>query len=121
MPTVERVGLTQRAVMWAPSGVDNYGNTRVSSPVEILCGWPQVKTKPGNAQSDAVSRTEQLAVDRDIAIGSILWLGSLADLPDTPESLREVVSVTKTPDIKGRQFRYTVGLAAFSNSLPAVV
>jgi hypothetical protein len=63
-------------------------------------------------------------VDEDIDLGSLFWLGALADLPpgtswaDEENPLMEVATANKTPDLKGRVFRRTVGLTFWKGALP---
>lgn len=121
MSRVEEVYIPQKAVLWAFSSLDNYGNPVIASPVEIDCEWPQSVTSSNASQGDTESESDQIVVNLDIPLGSILWFGRYNDLTDSPTPLYKVVSRSNSPDIKGRNFRKSVGVALFRNTLPTVV
>jgi hypothetical protein len=60
-------------------------------------------------------------VDREIAIGSMLWKGDLENLPSPATAIYVVIAYSETPDIKGRVYERVVSVQRFKNSLPTVV
>jgi len=70
--------LKQKAVYWPPTLKTEFGqNDNVQYPVEIKCRWDDVAKqyiKPDN--EEAVSRS-RVMVDREVAVGGILYLGTL--------------------------------------------
>lgn len=125
MPPIERVYIPQIAVVWDFAGRDNYGQEQVSSPREISVEWPQRFSESQGNQDTKESSPDEVVVDESIAIGSILWYGNYIDLPsgtaDDPSPLYVVVGRNVAPDIKGRNFRYTLTVSRYSNTLPTVV
>jgi hypothetical protein len=112
---------TSKAVLWAASGVDRYGEVTVASPVEIMVRWNETKQDPNQAKDEVTSVPVEVVVDRDVAIGSVMRFGPLADLPSTPDNLFRVVNYSSTPDLKGRHYFRTASLVRRSDSLPTVV
>lgn len=123
-PALESDCREQTALYWAVNGFDNYGNPKVDSRVELSVRWEEVDTETLDALGNTVRVDASVVVDRDIAPGSVMWLGAIADIAGTAESpgvdLRTVVSFKKTPDIKGREFRRVVLLGRLSDTLPTL-
>jgi hypothetical protein len=105
MPDVSVVNLLQKAVLWARTGFGRDGDPIVSdTPVELRVRWVGSKSLAQSSQETPEARPVQVDVDRDIATGSRLWLGELADLPDVLAGLEvfTVIDFRKTVDLKGR-------------------
>lgn len=120
MPAIETSDCHQKAVLWAATGVDGYGNPIVSAAVEIDVRWEEERRESIDAFGNPIALDASVVVDREIAIDSILWLGELIDLPDPPTDLKKVVSRSAVPDVKGRSFRRKVSLVNFSDELPTI-
>lgn len=124
MTSLETSSLHQKAVLWEYSGLDRYGDVTVSSPSEIDVRWEKSVAENTGPETSAETSTIEVVVDQDIAIGSILRLGTLSSISDLEDSeideLYQVVDNTKIPDIKGRSFYRSVTLNRRSNSLPTV-
>ena len=124
MPNIESSCRFQKAVWWAMTGTayDNYGEPLVSDPVEIDVRWENVRKDILDPQGNTVEVDAVVVVDRDMSVGDILWLGTLYDLPGTSETptldIREVVSFSSIPDLKGRYYRRVVMLKRLSDELP---
>lgn len=121
---VERVTIPQKAVLWRFSSFDNYGQAIVSEPEEIDVEWPQGFTESNANQDSKESSTDEVVVNDNVALQSILWFGNYADLPSgtaNPSPLYTVTGRRIQPDIKARDFRYTLTVQRFSNTLPTVV
>lgn len=116
------VKLNQWCVVWYKSDTSTrHGQPRVESPVNVRCRW--VDNQQQSVTQDATREGYPLSipVSREVPLGSIIWgPGKIADLPDTPQYY-EVVSVSKTPDVKGRHPGYVLSLQKASKSLPEVV
>jgi hypothetical protein len=121
MPAIGKRNLKQDAVLWAASGTDDYGEVTVSAAIGIKVRWERENKEAIDALGATIAFEDAAFVDRDIADGSILWLGKLANLPNQPEDLRQVIQFAKIPDIKGRNFSRVVGLIKFSDALPTIV
>jgi hypothetical protein len=121
MPAIEVQNLNQKAVLWAASSYDNFGCYQVTSPVEIDCRWEESRKQSASPENTVIAIVATAFVDREIAAGSILWKGSLSDLPTSPTGLKEVVDYEEVPDLKGRNVQRTVTLARYNEQLPTVV
>lgn len=118
MPPIETWGRFQKAVLWRNGGYDNYGEVKVLDPVEIDVRWEDTHNETVDPNGNVVAKTAQVVVNQDIAIGSILWKGELADLPSPVTNLHQVIGKTETPDLKNRNIRRQLTLMRYKNSLP---
>jgi hypothetical protein len=108
---VQNKVLAQTAVYWPPQDgeTDMYGRPVVSPPCEIAVRWDEkIQEIIGGDGTRVMSKAEIMA-DRDLEIGGVLMLGTLADVLDvlTPKDnpgACEIMSIAKTPDFKGRRF-----------------
>ena len=126
MPAMETSFRRQKATLWAKVGVDAYNEPTVSAPVVIKVRWVWVKKQVTDAEGNKRAIDATAVVNRDIATGSIMWLGELDDWVGTgsggnDDELMEVVSYDETEDIKARNKRRTVTLAFYRDALPQVV
>lgn len=121
MPPLETCRLHQKAVLWAFVGNDNYGDVTVSAAVEIDVRWETGNRESLDAQGNSIGINSVAVVDRVIAVGSIMWLGNLADIATPPVNLRQVSDNSEIPDLKSRKFRRVVSLVKYSNELPTIV
>lgn len=120
MPSIEVADLRQTAVLWMSainSPTDNFGNQRILSPVEIKVRWEAGK-------GEGLARKATVFVSQEVYQGSVLWLGTLATLPISPEkpkNLMQVVAYKETPDVKNRSLRRSVELVLLGTQLPPLV
>ncbi len=115
MPRPEISNLTQRAVLFPNIGKNIYGNNEFGELVQICVRWEGPVLQQINPELNSNESDFSIAVDRDIEIGSLLWMGELIDwygsgssLPQ--DELMEVVRFLKTPDTKGRVYRRVCGV-----------
>lgn len=118
MPALETVALKQKAVLWSKNGDNTYGETKINAKIEIDSRWETTRQDTRNPERATTGFESIVYVDREIAIDSILWLGSIDDLPTTPTNLRQVKDYDEIPDIKSRNVQRFVTVVKFSNELP---
>lgn len=118
---LETSELNQRAVLWAASGTDNYGEHTVNAATEIAARWESGLAEAVGAQGAVIASSGTVVVDREIAVGSILWKGKLCDVPTPKTNLHQVIDYQETPDVKARNYRRVVTLARYSDELPGIV
>lgn len=121
MPSIEKRNLKDYAVLWIASIKDNYGEFKVSTPIEIRVRWESLITASSDPQNTVETNTTDVLVDREIAIGSILWHGKLTNLPDTLTDLYKVSESDITPDLKNRFYQRSVRITKHSNELPTSI
>lgn len=123
MPVLERAMRHQIAVLWAVAGTDNYGNATVYSPVEVQVRWNENQQLQAESQSESEKDSGEVVVDRDIEVGSLMRLGTLADISgdSSPDGLCRVTSFRGTPDVKGRRSERIVSLSRYKGTLPTIV
>jgi hypothetical protein len=128
MPPIEERDLTDTAVVWiVPSRYDAYGEPIVSDPFEVRCRWVEKKSVAVNANGDQISTDVTAPVDRYIPPDSNMALGTLqdwgiigTDKASDVGSIMVVIYCNSTPDFRGREFRYEVGLKKHRDTLPTV-
>jgi hypothetical protein len=121
MPSIEIVGLSQKAVLWALSSYDKRGEPTVITAAEIDVRWEWSKRVVMSKDGTPIALSAEVMVDRVIAPGSIMWLGELTAVPSPPTNLHEVVGYDETPDIKNREYQRNVSLTKWRDVLPTIV
>lgn len=108
MPSIERQGRLQKALLWNFLSDDAQGEPVVElNPVEI-----DVRYDLGLGTGGFIAIRSTLIVDRDVDIGSIIKLGmTLDDWQGTGSAFEDgqylkVVSFHRTPDVRAREFKY---------------
>lgn len=122
MPTLETMDLRQKAQYWAFSSRDGHGKVQVSARVEISVRWVTTRMEALNAKGDSIAYDAGAIVDREIAVGSILWLGTSAEYAaaSTP-TYYQVSDYQEASDLKNRNIRRKVSLMRYGSTLPEVV
>ena len=118
MPQLEVSDLGQKAVLWAFSSYNKAGDPVVSAAVEIDVRWQAKRKQVIDALGNPIILEAQVAVDREIAVNSILWKGELDDAPDPPTNLFQVVAYNEVPDVSFKSTRRVVDLTRYSDTLP---
>ena len=122
MVRFETTSRNQKAVLYASSAapLTSIGQKKVDAAVELDVRWEEGQSDALDANGEKIRVDALVVVDRDITIGSLMWLGAKDDLPSPVTDLKEVVAFAKIPNEKGTTFRRTVGLIRYSNSLPPI-
>lgn len=108
MVKIETHGLLQHAVYWPQAGFDKDGDPTWGDPVEIHVRWERSKRESLDADSSANAIATVVMVDREIEIGSRVWLGELADLPSPLTNAFIVIDNETIPDLKVRNYQRTI-------------
>lgn len=122
MPAIEINDLHQKAVLWAATGYDDYGEPTIGSATgtEIDVRWIDEQSEVSDPKGGTIASIATVIVDQDIAVGSVMWLGELANYVASAVKM-QVVDAQKIPDVKGRVFRRVLRLTKLSKELPLVV
>ena len=120
MGSISSSSLHQKAILWTANGYDDDGEHKVSAAVEVDVRWEEGRQETIDPQGNTIAIDAIVYINQEVAIGGVMWLGELADVPDTPTNLKEVVSYTQIPDIKNRNTLYAVSLMKLSNELPTI-
>jgi hypothetical protein len=125
MPPVELMGRHQKAIYWPATATRNrYGQQIVSVTLrkELQVRWDDMTLKENlSPDSTKKTRTATVIVDRELAMRSLMWLGSEDDLPagGIPTSdLLEITEDLSDQDIKGRVTKWAYGLSRYTDTLP---
>lgn len=128
MPSLEDIDCRQGcAVMWERYGTTRQGQPVLRYPVEVGVRWVNRRGETLDPKGQTQATDADVAVDRAVPVGSIMWRGSLSEVPgtaDPPEpsgDLFEVLSSSTAEDLKGRTTRYELKLRRWNDTLPATV
>jgi hypothetical protein len=121
MPAMEVADHNDKVVLYEASGVDDYGNPTVLSPVELNCRWEDAAREVITPDSGVVACDAVIFVSREIPVGSLIWRGALTDLPVTPTNLKQVIRSNSIPALKKRFVQRDCMLMRYSNKLPEIV
>lgn len=121
MVYIETTSRKQKAVLW-PAGTDSTstGRKKVLANTEIKVRWEDREQDALNVEGETIRVDATAVVDRDIEVGSLMWLGAKADWTALTGNLKEVVSIGKIPNLKSTRFRRVVGLVRYSDDLPPI-
>ena len=120
MPPIETLGRYEKAVLWPLSGQDNFGEVTLATRVEVTVRWDDTQREALDAQGKTIKIDASVLVDRSIAVGSIMWKGELADLPNPPTNLFQVIGYEETSAINNKFRHREVLLMKYGNTLPAL-
>ena len=121
MVYIESASRRQKATYWAAGTTStSAGQKKVQASIEIKVRWEDKEQDALNAQGETIRVDAVAVVNRDIEVGSIMWLGAKRDWTTATGNLKKVISFSKIPNIKGTRFRRVVGLERFSESLPTI-
>lgn len=123
MPAPETNARHQKAVIWPALGYDTDGRVKVGAPEEITVRWVTHRGEATDGLGHTISLDARVVVNQEVRVGSVMWLGCLADWVGTgsggdDSELHRVVRFNHTKDIKGRAIRRTCDLRRESDSLP---
>ena len=116
--------LNQKAVLRASDGssYDDYGEKKIGIATEINVRWKQGRSTTIDVLGNTVALDSKAIVDREVKVGSVMWLGELECLPVSGSiDWREVVDYSEIPDIKGEEVRRLVSLQKYSLETPASI
>jgi len=112
----------QKAVYWplaseetGGQAVDDYGQIRYGQAVEIDCRWDDEMVEVLDPQGNVFVSRAKVYVDRDVSIGGVLMLGTLAsvvylDDPKANNGAYEIRAFLKNPNFKATEFLRTAVL-----------
>lgn len=121
MPAMEKWGKFQDAVLWACTGYDGNGQPAVSAtPTQIRVRWDDTYRQSAGRDGSPLVIEAVVSTNRDIPIGSLVWKGREADLPESGTTIlnvMEVHSIESVPDLKNRAAYREYNLKRFKNQV----
>lgn len=126
MPAIEEMFLEQTAVLWEAAGTDIYGREVVSSdPYEVSVVWTWGRSQSRDAKGNVIAIDATVLIFQEVPVDSVMWLGTLDDLPGTAlvpeEDVMVVASCNASPNMKNTETAYDLKLARRGASLPTTV
>lgn len=147
MPAIETMHCHDDALLWEVVGYGADGQPVIESePTAIKCRWEEEYKEVVDRKGNSVLSVAKVVVKEDIPVGSILFLGTLADYMTTElglgqggvlqlsqggnllintagggkgTDLHQAVVKTKVADLKGRNNRRWLRLIRWGDTLPA--
>src|SRR5262245_11016079 len=118
MPAFETADRHEDAVLWTVTGTTRNGEPIVGSPEGIRVRWQRENVIISDPLGQPVKLDAFVVVDRAVPVGSLLWLGRLADYnPAANNEIMEVILFKESPDLKARNRRRILGLMKFKGSI----
>lgn len=109
------------AVYFTKVDDDKFGKPRVSAGVQIRIKTELTEAENRNPQSSGVSYDYDAVVLQRLEVGSLVWIGKLADLPNPVTNLLEVVWYDEVSTLDESKVSRTAGLKRYSNAAPTIV
>lgn len=121
MPGPEQTELNQDAILWRKSDTKNDYNRPVLRPLEeVKIRFKLGRTQSTDAKGTVISYDGSAVTEETYPIDSIMWVGELKDMPAAPTPLYQIKSYRETPDLKGRETKFTAMLVRYTDTLPTV-
>lgn len=93
----------QTAVYWHPIGRDVNGKYLYDDPEQIKCRWDDRYEVDVDQFGEEINIRATVYVDREVAIGGVLWLGLLVNAPDTPPEHGKIRLLRNHPNLKASE------------------
>src|SRR5678816_2889377 len=111
MPPLEESELQWRTITLFPKvTIDEFGHLDPGEGVEIQARWVNTTRQVIEPDSSVINIMADVAVERELKVGDLLWNGRLADYEDGTGTgdieLCEVRLRRTVPDIKGETSRF---------------
>ena len=114
--------LKMTCVYWPPGGedsggfdFDDYGKPLYATPVQIKCRWEDKAEEFLNSDGTREISNSVVYVDRDVRVGGVLLLDSLANVsdltvPKNNDGAWEIKRFDKLPNLRNTEFLRTAYL-----------
>jgi len=104
----------QKAIYWAPTGNDGYGDDGFQAPVEIQCRWQDVKDLIKTATGEEQISNSLVFPDRVVVEDGYLKLGELSTStllnPREDDAAFPVLHFEQIPNLKNTETLYKARL-----------
>lgn len=123
MPPLETKDRNTTVVVWEALELrDNYGEVRVKAPKEIMVRWVDNVQEVIDANSNTIRVDATMATAEPVALGSIVFKGTLTESNNTVRQLlMQVIVPDEQEDLKGRHTRREYKMMRYKDSLPTIV
>ena len=87
--------------------------------------WNTRRNRALDPQGNTILLDASAVVEREIPVGSIVWLGELAEWSgtgsgDVETELMEVKTYRETPDVRNGEVRRVIGMMKYKGVLPTI-
>lgn len=122
MSAIETRDLLQKIVLWPFVSYDSYGGFIVGPAHELSARWSRNRRETIDAQGTKIALDATVVVAQKIIVGSLVWLGELADWLGTGSAgddseLMQVATYSETPDLRNKFIRREIGLVRYKDSV----
>lgn len=114
-----RIRLNQKLVYWPAERAGNTGQPTFGDPEEFACRWENKITQTINGSGETIVANGVVFLEQPVEIGGLVLQGSIAlldasdfDLDNLRDNngVREIVSISDIPALKGNQRLFTAYL-----------
>lgn len=117
MPPLHEAELKETITTYPLLGVGQFGNQLHGAGTEIRARWVERQRQVTLPDSSVIDLIADVAVDRELKIGDLLFRGLLSSYVDgtgtADNELCEVRLKNIVPDVKGRNTRYSVSVSRY--------
>src|SRR5690554_2816461 len=106
MPPLEYADHYDTVVCWFASGIDQYGRNTVSQPKELEGRWEFAIREILSNDGAKVLAEVTLHVSQEIPIGTIVWKGSLSELPTDEADITDLYEVFVREEVSSLKGKY---------------
>ena len=124
MPPIETDCRNDYLVLWTPAGHTRTGDAKFTGATQLSVRWEDRVFSDRPLKSNEEEYDAKIIVAQDIEVGTLFWKGKTTDLPSPLsdiDSLYEVTSFRKVPDLKGRHIRRICLVKKWSDTIPTIV
>lgn len=120
MPAPETNDLLDPAILWRYSSKDDY-NRPINRPYEeVMINFSLKRRQSTDAKGSVISYDATATTGETYPIDSILWIGELKDMPESPTPLYQVKGYSEMSDVKNRETKYKADLVRYTDTLPTI-
>lgn len=124
-PPLEQMDLHDKAILWRWLRNDKHGNPVLAAAIEVNTRWEEGALEALDPKGEPILIDVQMAADRRIPSGSLMWEGSAVDLTNEPGTgsvpqgdIYEVMFRIRAKSLRGEFMRFEYALKRYNNALP---
>jgi len=98
--------LKQKATYWAPGTPDGFGGISFGAPTKVKVHWEDRQDQYFDRGGDVRVSRAVVTIDRPVAIGGYLYLGTTTATDPTSVGAFEIQQITAKPDLRAVDYEY---------------
>lgn len=106
---------TQSIVYWEFAGYNDYGEETFNYPTELLVRIERRRRRTRDRFGNLTTTNYTINVGQAVVVGSLVWLGTIATLPDPETNLLQITKQLDIPSLKARETDKWVEVLRYNN------